>query len=270
MTPWSALTGILLRTLVLVGLGDARIGQKVSSFSLADVRLFDSERIQLTDRDIAALSQNVRPWFDELHELGIPFQPNTTYYDNFHDGWMAGFPRELVGETIRSTGSRLFPRKNWESPKSFNATFDALRSTITAGFGLLAFNMKAELQKGFTPNAANPAFRQMLMHAITSTEWTNTTSDSAIKSKMDYLTNNVIAEWRAVCPDSGAYMSESDIQEPDFQQAFYGTNYERLYKLKQRYDPTFLFYAPTGVGSEDWVVKSVDGLPDQNGRLCRV
>ncbi|KAJ5124164.1 uncharacterized protein N7515_007989 [Penicillium bovifimosum] len=89
------------------------------------------------------------------------------------------------------------------------------------------------------------------LHAITSTEWTNTTSDSAIKSKLNYLTNNVISQWRAVCPNSGAYMSESDIQESDFQLAFYGSNYERLYKLKQRYDPKSFFYAPTGVGSEE-------------------
>lgn len=64
-------------------------------------------------------------------------------------------------------------------------------------------------------------------------------------------------------------MSESDIIEPNFQQAFYGTNYERLYRPKQKYDPISLFYAPPGVGSEDWVVKSEVGLPDQNGRLCR-
>ncbi|KAG0154026.1 hypothetical protein PDIDSM_1405 [Penicillium digitatum] len=211
----------------------------------------------------------VKPWFDDLHELGILIQPNTTYYDSFYDGWNAGFPLETVASSTVMTGSRLFPRANWETPTLLNETFNALRATITDGFTLLAFNMKAELQEGFTSNAANPAFRQSLMHAITSTSWTNTTSDADIKVKMDDLTK-AIGKWRAVCPDSGAYMSESDIQEPHFQQAFYGTNYDRLYKLKQRYDPTGLFYVPTGVGSEDWVVKSMDGLPNQNGRLCRI
>jgi hypothetical protein len=211
----------------------------------------------------------VKPWYDDLHELGISFQPNTTYYDNFYDGWMAGFPLETVASSTMMTGSRLFPRANWDTPTSLNATLNALRATITDGFALLAFNMKAELQEGFTSNSANPAWRETLMHAITSTSWTNTTSDTDIKVKMDDLTK-AVGKWRAVCPDSGAYMSESDIQEPHFQQAFYGSNYDRLYKLKQWYDPTALFYAPTGVGSEEWVVKSLDGLPDQNGRLCRV
>jgi FAD/FMN-containing dehydrogenase len=212
----------------------------------------------------------VEPWYNELHSLGIQFQPNSTYYDNFYDAWMSGFPLETVASSTMMTGSRLFPRSNWETTESFNNTFNALRSTVTAGFPLLAFNMKAELPAGFTPNSANPAFRQTLMHAITSTSWTNTTSNTAIKAKMDHFTNDILGKWRAVCPDAGAYMSESDIQEPQFQQSFYGSNYKRLYQLKKRYDPTSLFYAPTGVGSEDWTVKSIDGLPDQNGRLCRV
>ncbi|KAI2716241.1 CAZyme family AA7 [Penicillium roqueforti] len=211
----------------------------------------------------------VKPWYDDLQELGIAIQPNTTYYDNYYDAWMAGFPLESVASPTMMTGSRLFPRANWATPTSFNATFAALRSTLTDGFALLAFNLKAELQEGFTPNSANPAFRQAVMHAITSTSWTDTASDADIKVKMEGLTD-AVGKWRAVCPDSGAYMSESDINEPKFEQAFYGTNYGRLYKIKKRYDPTGLFYAPTAVGSEDWVVKSLDGLPDQNGRLCRV
>ncbi|KAJ5520055.1 hypothetical protein N7463_000508 [Penicillium fimorum] len=127
--------------------------------------------------------------------------------------------------------------------------------------------MKAELQEGCTSNSANPALHKMLMHAITSTDWASTTSDAEIQSKMDDLTK-APGKWRAVSPDPGAYMSESDIQEPHFQEAFYGTNYDRLCRLKHRYDPTSLFYAPTAVGSEDSVVKSLDGLLDQSGRLC--
>lgn len=219
---------------------------------------------------VAQFNALMKPWFDELKALGIEFTPNSTYYDNFHDAWANGFPREFVGPSTMITASRLFPRENFETPSLLNDTFDTLRATITDGFSLLAFNMKTELQDGFTPNAANPAWRKSLMHAITPAMWTETASDAEIQEKMDYLTNNVVGKWRSVCPDSGAYMSESDIQEPNFQQAFYGSSYDRLYKIKQEYDPTSLFYAPTGVGSEDWVVDSLDGLPDQNGRLCRV
>jgi hypothetical protein len=87
---------------------------------------------------------------------------------------------------------------------------------------------------------------------------------------MNFMTNTILGAWRETCPDSGAYMSESAILEPNFQQAFYGSNYDQLYSLKQKYDPFGVLYAPTAVGSEDWTVTSADGLPDQNGRLCRV
>ncbi|KAJ5153173.1 uncharacterized protein N7482_009651 [Penicillium canariense] len=219
---------------------------------------------------LAQYNALVQPWYNDLEALGIPFTPNSTYYDNFYDAWSAGFPLETVALSTMLTGSRLFPRANWESESSLNATFDALRSTISAGYNVLAFNMKAELPTGYTPNSANPAFRTTLMHAITSTSWDADATNAEIKSNMDYFTNTILGQWRATCPDAGAYMSESDILEPNFQQAFYGSNYARLYQLKQRYDPTSLFYAPTAVGSEHWVVKSEDGLPDQNGRLCRV
>lgn len=219
---------------------------------------------------LAQYNALVKPWYDELEALGISFTPNSTYYDNFYDAWSAGFPLETVASSVMMTGSRLFPRVNWESDSLFNTTFETLRSTVSDGYALLAFNMKAELVDGYPSNAANPAFRNTLMHAISSTSWDSDATNAEILEKMDYFTNTVLGKWRATCPDSGAYMSESDIQEPNFQQAFYGSNYARLYKLKQVYDPTSLFYAPTGVGSENWEVKSADGLPDQNGRLCRV
>lgn len=58
----------------------------------------------------------------------------------------------------------------------------------------------------------------------------------------------------------------------DWQQSFYGNDtYKRLLALKQKIDPTGLFYAHKGVGSEDWYVTGqLEGLPTQNGRLCRV
>ncbi|EAW09306.1 FAD binding domain protein [Aspergillus clavatus NRRL 1] len=212
----------------------------------------------------------LQPWFDELDALAIPYTPNTTYYPTFHAAWQAGFPLESVALSTMMTGSRLFPRANWEDPARLNQTFAALQATIRAGHPLLAFNLKAELAAGAAANAANPAFRSTLLHAITSTSWADAASPRDILQTMQTFATEVLDGWRQTCPDAGAYMSEATVLEPNFQQSFYGSHYARLYALKQRYDPFGLFYAPTAVGSEDWVVRSADGLPDQNGRLCRV
>lgn len=50
--------------------------------------------------------------------------------------------------------------------------------------------------------------------------------------------------------------------EPDFKQAFYGVNYERLLKIKDKYDPDQLLYGSTAVGGDRWKEGSA-------GRLCK-
>jgi hypothetical protein len=41
-------------------------------------------------------------------------------------------------------------------------------------------------------------------------------------------------------------------------------------KLKKKFDPKNVFWASTAVGSEFFQVESVNGLPNENGKLCRV
>ncbi len=62
---------------------------------------------------------------------------------------------------------------------------------------------------------------------------------------------------RAIVPDGGAYVSESNYFEKGFQQSYWGSNYARLAEIKKKYDPAGLFVVHNGVGSENW---SVDGF----------
>jgi hypothetical protein len=55
---------------------------------------------------------------------------------------------------------------------------------------------------------------------------------------------------RAVTPDSGSYVNETDFFESDWQRSFWGDNYRRLLDVKQRYDPANVFRVHHGVGSE--------------------
>jgi FAD/FMN-containing dehydrogenase len=67
---------------------------------------------------------------------------------------------------------------------------------------------------------------------------------AAVDGAMDAL--------RALAPDAGSYVSESDYFLRDWQRRFWGSNYARLLRAKRRYDPDGLFFVHHGVGSEGW------------------
>ena len=66
-----------------------------------------------------------------------------------------------------------------------------------------------------------------------------------------------MSQLRTVAPNGGAYVSESNYFEKNWQQAYWGNNYPRLAEVKRKYDPDGLFFVHNGVGSEQW---SADGF----------
>jgi FAD binding domain-containing protein/berberine-like enzyme len=66
-----------------------------------------------------------------------------------------------------------------------------------------------------------------------------------------------MSQLRALVPEPGSYVSESNYFEQQWQQAYWGSNYPRLADIKRKYDPDGLFFVHNGVGSEQW---SPDGF----------
>jgi FAD/FMN-containing dehydrogenase len=62
---------------------------------------------------------------------------------------------------------------------------------------------------------------------------------------------------RTLAPNGGSYVSESNFFEKDWPHSYWGSNYARLASVKEKYDPTGLFFVHNGVGSEEW---SADGF----------
>ena len=56
---------------------------------------------------------------------------------------------------------------------------------------------------------------------------------------------------------------QANSDEPNWQYAFYGSNYPKLLKIKDRWDPNELLYGSTAVGGDRW-------REDGDGQLCRV
>lgn len=211
------------------------------------------------------------PWFAQLAALNITFTPETVQYDSFYPGWLASFPLEVIEKTHVATGSRLFPKQNWESSSALDATFDAIKASVEGGLIIIAFIIDPSLENGGYPdNSANPAWRNTYSHVIQSINWAEGASVSVQLEARQNLTHGYMQRWRDVSPGAGSYLAESDILEPDFQQSFYGTFYERLLAIKKQLDPADVFFAQNAVGSESWKVVTANGLPSGDGKLCRV
>lgn len=68
---------------------------------------------------------------------------------------------------------------------------------------------------------------------------------------------------KKLAPNTGGYMNEGDVNDPEFQATFYGANYKSHLAVKNKYDPKRVFYCRSCVGSESFV-------DNPDGALCRV
>jgi hypothetical protein len=76
--------------------------------------------------------------------------------------------------------------------------------------------------------------------------------DVAAARKSRARIHQCMNELRAIAPNGGAYVSESDYFQENWQRAYWGNNHARLLDVKRKYDPEGLFFVHNGVGSEDW------------------
>ena len=103
------------------------------------------------------------------------------------------------------------------------AVLDAFALAIIAGGGAAAYPGTP----GLTPEPARARGRA-----------------DGIRGAMDTLLT--------AAPGAGAYVSESDYFQRNWQDAYWGRHYARLARVKREVDPDGLFFVHHGVGSEGW------------------
>lgn len=229
-------------------------------------------------KTLAELRAATAPWLAEMAALGINVSATWHEFPSYYPAFFSKLDHTALGVMPYNMtyGSRLIPRAAFDRARGLNATVAAYRALAEQGHMFNGFQLAPTLARakpvGPEGNAVLPAWRDALSHTIVFALWPETfTPAEQMAFRHDFATGSRgMRLLRDATPGSGSYMSESDRLEPDFQDAFFGGNYARLLAIKNKYDPLGVFFASTGVGSEFWQVRSVDGLPTENGPLCRM
>ena len=163
-------------------------------------------------------------------------------------------------------GSRLIPRRLVENAASRTSLMNAFRNITASGeFGIggIGLNVNHTVAGGTaSSNAVLPAWRKTLIHAMIVGPWDLEAPQAANMDTVSLITNKWVPILESLTSGSGAYLNEAGYQLTTWKKDFYGANYERLMRIKQKYDPKNLLYAHTAVGSDLWKAAS-------DGRLCQ-
>ncbi|KAI9148342.1 VAO-type flavoprotein oxidase [Paramyrothecium foliicola] len=233
---------------------------------------FTNERFDLysgifIDAEESDIEDVLASFISELKKLRIPYSYSTTGYPNFFQHivhYTPGFPLGIY-TTNSVLGGRLIPRSVVQNslPKLINV-FQNITSERPHVFrinGIASNVTHARVGNAPGSNAIIPAWRESL-YWLNMDVYLEPTAPSEVMGDLQGLMNTNQDKLKLVTPRGGAYMNEATFDNVDWKSDYYGPNYEKLLKIKNKYDPNSLFYGPASVGSDEWNVA-------KDGRLCK-
>jgi len=152
--------------------------------------------------------------------------------------------------TATLTTNRLIPNNILNSTNGQAHISKYLSKLASAGFSPTIFATTPAYYK-FQPGSTSttPAWRDSTWMITTETSWAwNSTVDE--KKKVVKTLKTITKDLEKLAPSSGAYISEADPWTEDWQMAWWGDNYDKLLRLKKKYDPHNLLMCWRCVGWE--------------------
>ncbi|KAH6679766.1 hypothetical protein B0J14DRAFT_533858 [Halenospora varia] len=192
-------------------------------------------------------------------DYNVSYSQSASYTEHF-DTYLGPLPFGNIEVGIAQYGGRLIPRTAIQNNNA--AITKALRNITEDGVTFIGVGVNVYSPANSAWNSVLPAWRDALISATLTTPWNFTAAWSDMIALQDKMTYSVIPQMEAVTPGSGIYMNEADFRQPNWQETFFGDNYEKLLAIKKKWDPQSMFYAIKSVGSEAWEVA-------EDGRMCR-
>ncbi|RAL00768.1 FAD-dependent oxidoreductase [Aspergillus ibericus CBS 121593] len=207
---------------------------------------------------LSTLRSLVAPFEAGLTKLGIQYTLVAKEFDTYLEQFNTMESEIAVGKA--QYGGWLIPRD--VVTQNTSALTEAYRKIVSDGATFIGVGLNVNHSvSGDVDNAVLPAWRDALIDTTLTTPWEWDARDEMIVEQ-NKMTDIYIPLLEALSPNSGAYMNEGNFQQPEWKKAFYGSNYDRLLAVKNKYDPNGLFYALKAVGSDAWTQL-------EDGRLCR-
>ena len=182
----------------------------------------------------------------------IQFPTMSSMYTTFftgsdYDGLLVQLGSRLISRSFAQSGAASIASA---LSKITLGPTDYIEGNVVAG-GKVAANRGVD-------SAVNPAWRDTVVHMLFTRQWSASTSVNDQQAIKANITNTQVPILKSLEPGKmGAYLNEADANEPQFQQSFWGSNYKKLAAVKAAWDPSGVFIARRGVGSEAW---TDDGL----------
>ncbi|KAJ3042004.1 hypothetical protein HDV00_008295 [Rhizophlyctis rosea] len=208
-----------------------------------------------------------KPLFDDLDRQGIPYTKLAKEYKTFYELYIDMFEFEHAGDSSL-VGGRLFTKK--DIALHGDDIVDAYRKIVEPDAGsymnfgfLIGHIVGPGVGVPKADNAVNEKWREASSFTITNVLVPNGAgwAEKAVAQK--YLTDIVDGGLRKASPYGAAYVNEGNLEEPNWQNAYWGDKYSRLYAIRKKWDPTGVFYTRTTPGTEGWEVI------DYGSRLCK-
>jgi FAD/FMN-containing dehydrogenase len=169
--------------------------------------------------------------------------------------WCPGGTCPSGGGGTTFLASRLIPLDSFDQPDALGS----LLVDISSGLDVTGDTMLGHLVAGGEvvrkdPDSVgvNPAWRNALWHIVLTSSNFDFNATAAQRKTASDRVSQLNSKLIDFTPGSGAYINEADIQEPNWQQSFFGSHYDRLKQIKNKVDPHHLFICHHCVGSEDW------------------
>ena len=199
------------------------------------------------------------PFVARLDSKGVNYTAEysefDTYYEHY-DKYFGPLPLGNIQVGIAQYGTRLIPRSVVSNiTETWKAVVEKGVTWIGVGTDVKSFGSQQT-------TSVHPAWRKAIVHATLTLPWNFTAPWSEAFAVQEKMTNEIVPLVEAATPGSGSYVNEADFRQPNFADTFWGENYGKLLNIKKKWDPSGLFYATVGVGSEAWTVQT-------DGRMCR-